>query len=165
MNMTENNKSEIDKSEIDEKTVRELLAAAENAAEMAYAPYSQFHVGAAVLLADGGIKSGCNIENASYGATVCAERVAIWSAVAEGRLSPEKPPQAMAVTALPCAMCLQVMSEFAAADMPVFLPGSAVKSAAGIAVDKEQDGDLGRESGDICVLRLSELLPHAFRLR
>lgn len=153
--MTDKNKFEENKAEnkiyekIDEKTVRELLAAAENAAVAAYAPYSQFRVGAAVLLADGGIKGGCNIENASYGATVCAERVAIWSAVAEGRLSVEKPPRAMAVTALPCAMCLQVMSEFAAADMPVFLPGSAV--------DEGQDGE-------ICMLRLSELLPHAFRL-
>lgn len=81
----------------------------------AYAPYSTKKISAAVLSADGKMFSGCNIENASFGATVCAERVAIWKAVSEGAklpiqevvvISDANPPWP------PCGMCRQVLSEF-----------------------------------------------------
>lgn len=120
----------------------ELLEQANLAAENAYAPYSRFRVGAALMLADGTISRGCNVENASYGATVCAERVAIFSAVAAGKLSADKPPVALAVTAMPCAMCLQVLSEFADENLPIFIP----------------DGE------DFVTYRLRELLPHRFEM-
>lgn len=129
-------------SGIDPQLLRELLGRAEEAAGGAYAPYSGFHVGAALLLADGGIQTGCNIENASYGATVCAERVAVWSALAGGRLGRGMPPRALAVTAQPCAMCLQVLAEFAGAELPVLV----------------------RDGAGVRMYRLGELLPYTFRL-
>ena len=94
--------------------MEELIRAARQALDRAYAPYSSFSVGAAVLADDGTIYQGCNIENASYGLTMCAERTAIYSAVAAGcrRL------QAIAVVAAtqgpasPCGACRQVMAEF-----------------------------------------------------
>lgn len=91
-----------------------LLKEAVEASKYAHCPYSNFRVGAAVLTASGKIYKGGNIENVSYGATVCAERVAIWKAVSEG----EKDFQAIAVIgpgskeAYPCALCRQVMVEF-----------------------------------------------------
>jgi cytidine deaminase len=95
---------------------QELIAAARQARESAYAPYSgDFKVGAAVLTADGRIFTGCNIENASFGASICAERVAIFAAVAAGR----RQLQALAVIAdtpqpiAPCGLCRQVLMEFA----------------------------------------------------
>jgi len=98
-----------------EKEIKErLLKAAVAGAENAHCPYSNFKVGAAVLTKSGKIFSGGNIENVSYGATVCAERVAIWKAVSEG----EKEYEAIAVIgpgkkeAYPCAQCRQVMVEF-----------------------------------------------------
>lgn len=128
----------------------ELLRQAELAAGRAYAPYSHFSVGAALLLAGGEIVGGCNVENASYGATVCAERVAIWSAVAQGLLSPDMPPVALAVTAQPCALCLQVLSEFARPDFPIILPA---------------EEDCGGEAANAYqVWRLSDMLPRVFRL-
>lgn len=93
---------------------QELLYAAVDGAKYAHCPYSNFRVGAAVLTKSGKIYKGGNIENVSYGATVCAERVAIWKAVSEG----EKEFQAIAVIgpankeAYPCAQCRQVMVEF-----------------------------------------------------
>lgn len=120
----------------------ELLAQARLAAENAYAPYSRFKVGAALLLADGTISRGCNVENASFGATVCAERVAVLAAVAAGKVDTDRPPVALAVTALPCALCLQVLSEFAGEDLPIFIP----------------DGE------DFQTYRLRELLPHRFEM-
>jgi len=92
----------------------ELLLAAVEGAQNAHCPYSNFRVGAAVLTKSGKIFKGGNIENVSYGATVCAERVAIWKAVSEG----EKEFEAIAVIgpstteAYPCAQCRQVMVEF-----------------------------------------------------
>lgn len=99
---------------------RELLDAAARAREGAYAPYSRFPVGAAVRAASGRVYAGSNIENAAFGLTVCAERVAIWKAVSEG----ERKLTALAVItgtgATPCGSCLQVMVEFAA-DLPILI--------------------------------------------
>lgn len=111
----------------DEVTTR-LLAAAQAAATRAYVPYSHFPVGAAVLTDDGAIVSGCNIENASYGLTVCAERVAIFQAIAAGhkeiRAIAVAAPKALGTT--PCGACRQVINEFkASADLPVILEGEA----------------------------------------
>lgn len=91
-----------------------LLAVAVKAAKNSYSPYSNFRVGAAVLTKGGKVFSGTNIENVSYGGTVCAERVAVWKAVSEG----EKEMEAIAVVgpgtkeAYPCALCRQVLLEF-----------------------------------------------------
>lgn len=93
----------------------ELVRMALAAREQAYAPYSNFHVGAALLTRDGRVFTGCNVENASYGLTVCAERVALFKAVSEG--SRTFTALAMAGPSddycRPCGACLQVMSEFA----------------------------------------------------
>lgn len=91
-----------------------LIESAKSATRNAYAVYSDFNVGAALLTADGKIYSGCNIENSSYGLTVCAERVAVFKAVSEGFRNFA----AMAIyteavpPARPCGACLQVLSEF-----------------------------------------------------
>lgn len=92
-----------------------LVAAAMAAREQAYAPYSQFAVGAALRCADGSVVSACNVENASYGLTMCAERNAVAAAVASGRrsftvIAVAGPPGA--VTS-PCGACRQVLAEFA----------------------------------------------------
>ncbi len=101
----------------------ELLEIAKKALENAYTPYSKFNVGAALLTKEGKVYSGCNIENASYGATVCAERVAIFNAVGNGEKKFEK----IAIVSqsdsevfknvageftFPCGICRQVMVEF-----------------------------------------------------
>lgn len=124
--------------------VQELLEQAQNAAKRAYAPYSHFQVGAALLLADGSVSLGCNVENASYGATMCAERVALFAACAAGKLSPQQPPQILAVTALPCALCLQVLAEFARPDLSIWVAGAE-----------------GEQPQHFC---LQDLLPHTFKL-
>jgi cytidine deaminase len=122
-----------------------LKAAALAVQEMAYAPYSDYRVGAALLTEGGGIVTGCNVENATFGATCCAERTAVFSAVAAGhRLF-----RAIAVVTsgaepgTPCGICRQVLAEFGG-DMDVlcFTPEGA-----------EQ------------VYRLSQLLPFAFTLK
>jgi cytidine deaminase len=100
----------------------ELLDAARAAQRNAYAPYSKFHVGAAILLEDGSIFSGCNVENASYGGTICAERGAILSAVAQK--GPIKITEIVVVSNgsppwPPCGMCRQVISEFCGPDVPL----------------------------------------------
>ena len=91
------------------------MAEAEKARRHAHAPYSDFHVGAALLLRDGRIVLGANVENASFGLSVCAERTAVWKAVTEG----DRDFVAIAVTAgprspaSPCGACRQVLHEFA----------------------------------------------------
>lgn len=95
-------------------TDHDLLAYAKEGMKQAYAPYSGFRVGAALLTKEGKVYVGCNVENASYGATICAERTAILKAVSEG----EREFDTIAIVcsegrkAYPCGICLQVMSEF-----------------------------------------------------
>jgi cytidine deaminase len=97
-------------------TDADLLAEAEAARAAAYAPYSRFQVGAALLADDGTVQRGCNVENASYPAGICAERGAIAAAVAGGRQRfvaiAVAGPDGVAIT--PCGMCRQVLSEFSA---------------------------------------------------
>ncbi len=99
-----------------------LLSAAHTAREHAYAPYSGFRVGAALLTAEGAIVGGCNVENISYGLTNCAERTAIFAARAAGQLgAPHDGPQLVAIAIVadsagpptPCGACRQVLAEFA----------------------------------------------------
>lgn len=98
-----------------------LLQAAREAAQKAYAPYSSFTVGAALLATDGTCFSACNVENASYGLTSCAERNAIYKAVSEGK----KCFQAIALAApqcvTPCGACRQVLKEFVATDIDIYM--------------------------------------------
>ncbi len=100
---------------IDKQTVNKLIASAIKAQQMAYAPYSKFRVGAALLTADGQIITGCNVENSAYGLCNCAERTAIFKAVSEG----QRAFRAIAIVGdsdapcAPCGACRQVMVEFA----------------------------------------------------
>ena len=91
-----------------------LLAEAEAARAFAYAPYSSFQVGAALLCGDGAIQRGCNVENASYGAAICAERTALAAAVARGarRFLAIAVVGPAGVSLGPCGICRQVLSEF-----------------------------------------------------
>jgi cytidine deaminase len=115
---------------IDDASRDRLRAAAREAAARAYCPYSKFHVGAAVL-ADGRLFAGCNVENASYGLTICAERVAIFAAVAAGcrRLEAvavicaDAPADSPATYRMPCGACRQVIAEFGGADLPLLIDG------------------------------------------
>lgn len=103
-----------------------LIEAARAARTKAYAPYSQYQVGAAVRAASGQIYVGSNVENASYGLTICAERVALVTAVAAG----ERQFEALAVAAgdespgMPCGACRQFMAEWFTADVPVVVVSS-----------------------------------------
>jgi cytidine deaminase len=110
-----------------------LIAAARAATQNAHAPYSNFHVGAAVLLESGEVFTGCNVENASYGLTNCAERTAIFSAIAaKGKI------QLAAVAAFvasgtacsPCGACRQVIAEFSQPDTLILYqgPGGVVET-------------------------------------
>ncbi len=117
-------------------TAEKLVALATDAMGKAYAPYSHFHVGAALLCADGTVYRGCNIENASYGACNCAERTAIFQAVAEGH----RDFTAIAICGglegkiadfcAPCGICRQVMAEFCEPDFQIHLggPDGAIQS-------------------------------------
>lgn len=119
---------------------RELIGAAKKARERAYAPYSQFPVGAALRTKDGRVFAGCNVENASSGLTVCAERVAMWRAIAEGERAFEALAVVTDVGATPCGACRQVLAEFAT-DIPVLVANLM---------------------GDVWVLSQAKLLPQDF---
>ncbi len=120
-----------------------LVDAARAMLDRAYAPYSKFRVGAAIRTRDGAIITGCNVENASYGLCICAERVAVGTMVAEGHDAPEaivvftesEPPSP------PCGMCLQTLSEHA----------------------DEMDVILANAAGQRLKLHLKDLLPVRFR--
>lgn len=109
--------------------MKELIWAALEARKNSYSPYSGYSVGAAILCKDGSIFTGCNIENASYGATMCAERTALFSAVTEGHRDFE----AIAIVGgkeneadipYPCGICRQVLSEFCGRDFKVIVAKS-----------------------------------------
>ena len=123
--------------------MKELMKLAEKAYENSYSPYSGIRIGAAIIAGSGKIYTGTNIENASYGATICAERSAISKAISDG----ETEITAVAVTgdiddyAYPCGICRQVMSEFMKPDMEIAVSG---------------------KNKDIKVFKLKELLPSAF---
>jgi cytidine deaminase len=114
---------------ISEELLQRLSVEAAEAAGQAYAPYSRFRVGAALLLEDGRVVTGVNVENASYGLTICAERSAVVRAVAE--YGPQIHVAACAVTNLneaaspPCGACLQVLSEFMGPASRVIFRGEA----------------------------------------
>jgi cytidine deaminase len=97
-----------------------LIAHALDARERAYAPYSRYQVGAAVLAADGTVILGCNVENAAYPATICAERVALTGAVAQGKRDLVAIAVATADGGSPCGSCRQVMAELGP-DMTVYI--------------------------------------------
>jgi cytidine deaminase len=97
---------------MNQSTRQQLIDGALNGRAKAHAPYSQFHVGAAVLSASGEIFTGCNVENASYGLTMCAERVAVGAAVAAGHKQITAIAVATAGGHSPCGACRQVLSEF-----------------------------------------------------
>ncbi|MDP2892297.1 MAG: cytidine deaminase [Bacillota bacterium] len=122
-------------------TDEKLIVLAKQAQENAYAPYSHFRVGAALLGRSGRVYTGCNVENASYGAAVCGERTAVYKAISEG----ERDFARIAVASssgeitYPCGICLQVLAEFSP-EIEVLLSN-------------------GRE---VQKYKLSELLPHPF---
>ena len=111
---------------VDDKQMDELFALARRASEAAYAPYSKFRVGAALLGADGRIFTGCNVENRSFGLTVCAERNAVFQGVSQGcrnflALAIVTPDSGEPVG--PCGACRQVLSEFMGPQAPVRFGG------------------------------------------
>jgi cytidine deaminase len=102
----------------------ELVAAALTARERAYAPYSNYRVGAALLLADGSVVPGCNVENAAYPSTICAERVALTAAVAQGQRAFVAIAVATVNGGSPCGNCRQVMAELGP-EMTVYISDAA----------------------------------------
>ncbi len=120
-----------------------LILAAKAALPNSYSPYSKFSVAAAVLMKDGSVVTGVNIENVSYGLTICAERVAIFRAIAEG----QRGIKAIAVVSdatgscAPCGACRQVIYEFADSDTSIIFEG---------------------DNGQMRVVKIDELLPFAF---
>ena len=123
----------------------QLMESARKMKSAAYVPYSQFPVGAALLLKDGTVINGVNVENVSFGATNCAERTAIFTAISNGYKKGDF--QGIAVAGdtedflPPCSICRQVLAEFCFPEMPVYLTN---------------------EKKDILELSLRELLPYAF---
>ena len=99
---------------------QQLLAAAIAVREQAYAPYSKFLVGAALLTEGGQIITGCNVENASFGMTICAERNAVFAAVAQGHRRFQAIALATVGGATPCGACRQVLAEFSE-DLPILI--------------------------------------------
>ncbi len=126
---------------------KDLFYLAKDAMKNSYAPYSNFNVGAVLLTKNNNIYKGCNIENASYGTTNCAERTALFSAISNG----EKEFSAICIVggkngdiidyAMPCGVCRQALAEFCNADFKVYV---------------------GKNEDDIKEFTLGELLPHTF---
>ncbi len=109
------------KLKVDE-TFSKLFPIAKRALDKAYSPYSKVKVASAVMMSDGKVYVGCNVENASYGATMCGERTAIFKAVSEGR---KKIKALLVVTNQkdiwpPCGLCRQVIAEFAGPNVPIY---------------------------------------------
>lgn len=138
-------------------TDRELVALAEAAMTRAYAPYSRFHVGAALLCANGTVYTGCNIENAAFGPSVCAERVAFFSAVRDGERDFVKiavvggPGGKIRTFTAPCGVCRQVMREFCRDDFTVLaFDGERVRSTSLIDLLPESfsPADLAEDKAD-----------------
>lgn len=125
-----------------EMDVERAMSLADSVAERAYAPYSNFRVGAAVVTEDGGVHTGCNVENASYGLAICAERNAVAAMVAAGesgrRISYVAVASPEASPAFPCGACRQVLHEFGCQKVYV------------------------REPGGVGGYPFEEILPHAF---
>jgi len=119
---------------------RALLAAALEVREAAHAPYSHFAVGAALQATSGRIFEGCNVENASYGLTICAERCALFKAVSEGASTFNALVVVTEPGGMPCGACLQVLNEFAD-DLPILIADT---------------------SGHAWLTSLKALLPHGF---
>jgi homotetrameric cytidine deaminase len=130
-----------------EKALKELMKHAEKAALKSYSPYSGFRVGAALQLANGKIVTGTNVENVSYGVTICAERAALVRAVSE--FGPKIRIAAVAVAnrsglpSPPCGACRQMLAEFTSPDAPVVFPAA--------------DG--------VRTMKFSDLLPAGFELK
>jgi homotetrameric cytidine deaminase len=130
-----------------EQALEELMKQARKAAEYAYAPYSRFRVGAALRLDNSEIVTGTNVENASYGLTICAERAALVQAVS--RFGPAVRVQAVAVANLnqaaspPCGACRQVLAEFIEPEAPIVFP----------------------EANGMRVTTFSEIMPFAFDMK
>lgn len=126
---------------------KELVKAAFDAMQKAYAPYSNYKVGAALLSQSGKVYSGCNVENAAYGPTNCAERTAFFKAVSEGEREFSKialvggKDGVVTDLFMPCGVCRQVMAEFCDSDFQVIV---------------------ARSQDDFSVFTLSELLPFGF---
>ncbi len=128
--------------------IRNLVKAAIDARHNAYVPYSHYQVGAALLAKDGTIYQGCNVENASYGATNCAERTAFFKAVSEGAhefvaiaIAGGLKGKSITDFAYPCGICRQVMQEFCGPDFQIIV---------------------AKSEADYQVMTLAELLPHGF---
>jgi cytidine deaminase len=115
---------------VTEKQKQALMAAACAAREQAYAPYSQYKVGAAILVEDGQVFTGVNVENASYGLSICAERTAVFKAVSEGAREILAVAICTANAGSPCGACRQVLAEFGG-DIPVWYgdPAGTVKES------------------------------------
>lgn len=103
------------------RDLEKLVALARKAREFAYAPYSRYPVGAAVLARSGKVYSGCNVENAAYPTGICAERVAIFKAVSEGECDLVALAVVTSNAGSPCGACRQVFSEFASDDAVIVL--------------------------------------------
>ena len=118
-----------------------LSTLAKDASQNAYSPYSHAKVGCALVTDDGSVFTGCNIENASYGGTICAERVAILKAVSEKKMKLKKIYVYTKEGWPPCGLCRQVMSEFATPDLEVII---------------------GDEKGKETNMKFSDLMPLSF---
>jgi cytidine deaminase len=147
------NHTDLDSPTFDQGMAETMIQAARTAATRAYCPHSDFHVGAALIMADDPdltIYTGCNVENASFGATICAERNAITTAINDGHrrigmlaiACPDSQDTDLSRRS-PCGICRQVIGEFAGNDLILLL---------------------SRPDGDTDVITFGQLFPHGFRL-